>query len=97
MLSIDDYNLTIAALEMLKLRRAEIIADCDAVAQKIGRGEILCVIDRQYLALALQGHALHAGPESFNAVERIAGELGVTNELRETLAGWLAYSGGGKR
>ena len=94
MLSKEDYTLAQEALDALAGRQPGAAAACNAAAQKLGRDELLDERDKGLLVIALVGHAVHAGTESLPAVERIAGEFGMRDELMAQLEDWIAYAEG---
>jgi hypothetical protein len=48
--------------------------------------------ERQFLALAIQGLCMRHGPDTFVTAARLAGKLGLLEELKGMLEMWLAYA-----
>jgi hypothetical protein len=92
MLSENDYKLTIDALESLSSRHPHITEQCNAIVHKLGRDEILWGIERNLLALALQGYVMIVSLGSYEDVDRIARELSISEELIGLRSVWITWA-----
>ena len=49
-------------------------------------------VEKQFLALAIQGLCMRHGPELFETAATVAEKLGLSAQLGATLQSWIAYS-----